>query len=53
MHFEKANKWKLTSMAGWARAGDTCHMESYDIRYAAPELLAADLRGVSGFFILS
>ena len=46
MHFEGANKWKLTSMAGWARAGDTCHMEHYDIRYAAPELLQADLQGV-------
>ena len=46
MHFERAGKWKLTSLAGWARAGDSSPMESYDIRYAAPELLAADLRGV-------
>ena len=47
MHFASLNKWKLTSMAGWARIGDACPMENYDIRYAAPELLAADLRGVS------
>ena len=32
--------------SSWARAGDSSPRDPYDIRYAAPELLAADLRGV-------
>ena len=53
MHFEEANKWKLIGLAGWARAGDACRMENYDIRYAAPELLQADLQGVNPLTLLS
>ena len=46
MQFPEQNNWKLVSLGAWARSGDPCGMELYDVRYAAPELLHADLHAV-------
>jgi hypothetical protein len=44
MWFANQKRWKLISFSSWARTGDLTRL-SYDIRYAAPELLVADLKG--------
>ena len=46
MHFPQHGHWKLVGLGAWARAGDPCGIELYDVRYAAPELLQADLHAV-------
>ena len=52
MHFPQHGHWKLVGLGAWARAGDPCGIELYEVRYAAPELLQADLHAVC-FFIWS
>ena len=44
--FANQKRWKLISFGNWARTGDVAP-PSYNIRYAAPELLLADIKGVS------
>lgn len=41
-----ASRWKVLDFTTWARTGDVVPL-LYSLRYAAPELLAADLAGVS------
>ncbi|KAK9841418.1 hypothetical protein WJX74_005338 [Apatococcus lobatus] len=41
-----ASRWKLLDFTTWARTGDVVPL-LYSLRYAAPELLAADLAGES------
>lgn len=45
MWFTPLKKWKLISFGNWARDKESMRV-SYDLRYAAPELLLADLAGV-------
>lgn len=48
MWFAPLKKWKLIGFGNWARAKEVTRV-SYDLRYAAPELLLADLAGVRPF----
>lgn len=45
MWFPEENRWKLMGFTNWARSGENMRLD-YDLRYAAPELLLADLARV-------
>ena len=38
-------RWKLIKLGHWARAGERVRLQ-YNVRWAAPEVVAADLDGV-------
>ena len=46
MWFAPLKQWKLIGFGNWAKSQEPMRI-SYDLRYAAPELLHADLVGVS------
>ena len=39
------DRWKLIKMGHWARTGERVRLD-YNVRWAAPEVVAADLDGV-------
>ena len=49
MWFAPLKQWKLIGFGNWAKSQEPMRI-SYDLRYAAPELLHADLVGVSPLF---
>ena len=52
MWFPAQQRWKLIDFSAWARSDEDVPLH-YALRYAAPELLVADLHGVSDAFMLS
>ena len=46
MWFSEEKRWKLMGFTNWARSGENMRLD-YDLRYAAPELVLADLARVS------
>ena len=46
MWFSPEKKWKLIGFGNWARVKEGMNV-TYDLRHAAPELVLADLGGVS------
>lgn len=39
-------RWKVASLGSWARAGERTMLSESNVRYAAPEILHAELQGV-------
>ena len=52
MWFPAQQRWKLIDFSAWARSEEDVPLH-YALRYAAPELLVADLHGVSAAFMLA